>query len=166
MDLTAAAAAAAAASASRPTTAQRCSMEMNAAAAAAAAAAVAATRSAAAARASIELDRRAAGRYSVDIDRRGSGRASIDMDRQPNAAGSDPVPVTSSTSGGVTGWAPKWAGTFWNPLAEVVRSGQIKNKGTGVFLPPGMSVNDDGDEEAAAKEGQVGEADAKGEQPQ
>ena len=172
MDLAAAAAAAASSSGSRPGTAQRRSIEINAAAAAAAAAAVAASRSTAAARASmdmsrpaaargsLDLERRPSARASVDIDRRGAARASIDVERPPKAAGSDPVPVTQSTSGGVMGWAPKWAGTFWNPLAEVVKSGQIKNKGTGVFIPPGMKVEED---EQGAEQGEGEEGGAKSE---
>ena len=35
---------------------------------------------------------------------------------------------------------PKWAGEFWNPLAEAVKSGQLANGGTGVFIPRSMQA--------------------------
>lgn len=34
--------------------------------------------------------------------------------------------------------APKWAGSHWHPMADVVNSGQLANKGTGVFIPGGV----------------------------
>jgi len=36
--------------------------------------------------------------------------------------------------------APKWAGAFWNPMAEVVKSGQLPNGGTGFFIPKSMQA--------------------------
>ena len=35
---------------------------------------------------------------------------------------------------------PRWAGSFWHPMAEVVKSGQIANGGTGVFIPKSMAA--------------------------
>jgi hypothetical protein len=37
--------------------------------------------------------------------------------------------------------APKWAGSHWHPMADVVKSGQIANKGTGVFIPGGVKAS-------------------------
>jgi hypothetical protein len=37
--------------------------------------------------------------------------------------------------------APKWAGLHWHPMADVVKSGQIANKGTGVFIPGGVKAS-------------------------
>jgi hypothetical protein len=41
----------------------------------------------------------------------------------------------SGSRGLVQSAAPKWAGKYWHPMAEVVKTGQMSNKGTGVFIP-------------------------------
>eukprot|EP00775_Hariotina_reticulata_P006895 gene6895-7111_t len=49
----------------------------------------------------------------------------------------DPTKGLSGDRGLVQSAAPKWAGKFWHPMAEVVKTGQMSNKGTGVFIPGG-----------------------------
>jgi len=48
-------------------------------------------------------------------------------------AASAPAPTK-----GAIAQAPKWAGSQWHPMADVVKSGQLANKGTGVFIPGGL----------------------------
>jgi hypothetical protein len=48
-------------------------------------------------------------------------------------AASAPAPAK-----GAIAQAPKWAGSHWHPMADVVKSGQLANKGTGVFIPGGL----------------------------
>lgn len=55
--------------------------------------------------------------------------------------------------------APAWADANWHPLAQVVSTGQIVNKGTGVFLPGGQGRRmSEGQLDAVARPDQGGGA--------
>lgn len=58
-------------------------------------------------------------------------------------------------AGMVPSAAPRWAGAGWQPLADVLKSGQPAVKGTGVFLP-GISVAAPSPAVAAAADGSEG----------
>ncbi|KAF6252328.1 hypothetical protein COO60DRAFT_1644141 [Scenedesmus sp. NREL 46B-D3] len=66
--------------------------------------------------------------------------------RRPAAFGADDRAgcAGAARNGGRQGpvhQAPKWAGSHWHPMADVVKSGQIANKGTGVFIPGGVRAS-------------------------
>jgi hypothetical protein len=46
-------------------------------------------------------------------------------------------PVGRTPSSGLAGCAPSWADGSWHPMAVMVQSGQLRNGGTGVFIPGG-----------------------------
>jgi hypothetical protein len=67
----------------------------------------------------------------------GRKSATFSAEDRPGGAG-------AARNGGRSGpvhQAPKWAGSHWHPMADVVKSGQIANKGTGVFIPGGVKAS-------------------------
>lgn len=70
----------------------------------------------------------------------GSGGGGNPNSTSTSGGGNVRKPVGRSATGGLAGCAPSWADGTWHPMAVTVSTGQIKNNGTGVFIPPGMRL--------------------------
>uniref|UniRef100_A0A383WNJ9 Uncharacterized protein n=1 Tax=Tetradesmus obliquus TaxID=3088 RepID=A0A383WNJ9_TETOB len=69
-----------------------------------------------------------------------AGRKSATFGAEDRPGGASGAGRNNGGKSGPVHQAPKWAGSHWHPMADVVKSGQIANKGTGVFIPGGVKA--------------------------
>jgi hypothetical protein len=70
-----------------------------------------------------------------------AGRKSATFSAEDRPGGAAGAAARNGGRSGPVHQAPKWAGSHWHPMADVVKSGQIANKGTGVFIPGGVKAS-------------------------